>query len=767
MLYQRLDEMWADAKDSLRRALRETDGTPQGLTQRDLAAQRYSDRLAQLGAAEYGLCFGRLDFDSAAPGADGNSQLPADAAREDQPDRLYIGRLGIVNTEFDTLLVDWRAPAARPFYLATAIAPDGVRRRRHIRTRRRQVVSIDDESLVYQPGEPQRTSSLTGESSLLAALGAARTGRMSDIVETIQVEQDRIIRAEVNGALVVQGGPGTGKTAVALHRAAYLLYTHRERLANRGVLVVGPNSTFLRYIGEVLPALGETSVSLATVGTMFPGVRAATVDDGRLGVIKGDLQMARVLSAAVADRQQLPQRQQTVRFEGQELPVDRGMVTNARRRARASRQPHNRARALFATEFIDGLAHTYAAQLGAGIDGGDRLLDRQDLDDVRDDLRADGRVQATINDLWPRLTPQRLVSELFASDDAMSRAGLPDDQRDLLRRNPAASWTVDDVPLLDEAAELLGVDDRAAKDRARRRRDEDIAYAQGVLDILEGSRSADFEDDADEEMIVASDLIGAEELAERQTDVSRLTTAERASLDREWTYGHLIVDEAQELSPMAWRMLMRRVPTQSLTIVGDVAQTSDPAGTSSWADALTPYLGTRWRLAELTVNYRTPAEIMDVANGVLAAIDPNRRPPTSVRETGEQPTVTAVPVGEMAAAIVGAAQREAAAVDGGNVAIIAAEDSVAKLLVEIEQLAPGLLPPFPTDDPDLRRPLVLLNTRQAKGLEFDAVVIVEPADILAESPRGLNDLYVALTRPTKRLAVLHSAELPDVLAALR
>lgn len=218
---------------------------------------------------------------------------------------------------------------------------------------------------------------------------------------------------------------------------------------------------------------------------------------------------------------------------------------------------------------------------------------------------------------------------------------------------------------------------------------------------------------------------------------------------------------------MAWRMLMRRVPTQSLTIVGDVAQTSDPAGTSSWADALTPYLGTRWRLAELTVNYRTPAEIMDVANGVLAAIDPNRRPPTSVRETGEQPTVTAVPVGEMAAAIVGAAQREAAAVDGGNVAIIAAEDSVAKLLVEIEQLAPGLLPPFPTDDPDLRRPLVLLNTRQAKGLEFDAVVIVEPADILAESPRGLNDLYVALTRPTKRLAVLHSAELPDVLAALR
>ena len=760
--------MWADAKDSLRRALRETDGTPQGLTQRDLAAQRYSDRLAQLGAAEYGLCFGRLDFDGVAaaePPERGDAASGAVPTPE-QDARLYIGRLGIVDHDFDTLLVDWRAPAARPFYLATAIAPEGVTRRRHIRTRRRKVVSIDDESLVYQPGEPVRASSLTGESTLLAALGAARTGRMNDIVETIQVEQDRIIRAEVNGALVVQGGPGTGKTAVALHRAAYLLYTHRERLANRGVLVVGPNSTFLRYIEQVLPALGETAVSLSTIGTLFPGVRATAVDTGQVGLVKGDVAMVRVLASAVADRQQLPARGLTVPFERQELPIDRALVIAARRRARASRQPHNRARSLFVTEMINGLSAAYASRLGEGIEGGDRLLDRQDLADVRDELRADGRVAAAINDLWPRLTPQRVLADLFADGEALGRAGLSMDQRDLLRRDPGAAWTVEDVPLLDELAELLGVDDRAEKERARHRRDEEIAYAQGVLDIIEGSRSADFEDDAEEEMLVASDLIGAETLAERQSDLSRLTTAERASLDREWTYGHLIVDEAQELSPMAWRMLMRRVPTQSMTIVGDVAQTSDPAGTSSWAHALTPYLGQRWRLAELTVNYRTPAEIMTVAADVLAAIDPDRRPPESVRETGEQPIVTPVPAGDLAAAIVGAVARESTAVAPGTVAVIAADDAVGKLASEIGLLSPGLLP-ADVEDADLRQPVVLLNTRQAKGLEFDAVIVVEPAEIVDESIRGLNDLYVALTRPTRRLTVLHSAPLPEVLGALR
>ena len=585
VLYERLDDLWAETKESLRRALRETDGTPQGLTNRDVAAARYSDRLQQLGAAEYGLCFGRLDFDPGrprTPHADGEQD-----GRAADPDRLYIGRLGIYDRDFETLLIDWRAPAARPFYLATAVSPAGVTRRRHIRTRRRRVVAIDDESLVYVPGQDTAPTSLTGESALLAALGAARTGRMGDIVETIQAEQDRIIRSEVNGALVVQGGPGTGKTAVALHRAAYLLYTHRERLATRGVLVVGPNSTFLRYIEQVLPALGETAVSLTTVGTLYPGIRATATDEAAVAVIKGDASMAATVGAAVADRQQLPRRGESVRFERHDLALDRqdgqpGAAAGALRRGSRTtgRGP------IFVTEMISALAQRYADQVGENVAGGGNLLDRQDLDDVRDELRGDGRVQAALDELWPRLTPEALLRDLFASDDAMARINLTPEQRSLLRRDRSAAWTVEDVPLLDEAAELLGVDDRAEQARSTAPRAEEVEYAQGVLDVIEGSRSADFEDDAEEEMLVASDLITADVLADRQEDLSRMSTAERASLDREWTYGHLIVDEAQELSPMAWRALMRRCPTRSMTIVGDVAQTSDPAGTSSWKQVL-------------------------------------------------------------------------------------------------------------------------------------------------------------------------------------
>ncbi len=768
MLYQRLDEFWAETKESLRRVLRETDGTPQGLTERDLAAARYSDRLAQLGAAEYGLCFGRLDFD---PDANEAAQL-------------YVGRLGIYDKEYETLLVDWRAPAARPFYLATAVSPAGVLRRRHIRTSRRRVTAIEDESLVLTDPQAPGPTSLTGETALLAALGAARTGRMGDIVETIQAEQDRIIRADVNGALVVQGGPGTGKTAVALHRAAYLLYTHRERLATRGVLVVGPNTTFLKYIEQVLPSLGETAVSLATVGTVFPGVAATEIDAAAVAARKGQIAMVKVISTAVANRQLLPSRGMTVQFEREQLTIDRPLVIQARRRARASRQPHNLARSLFISEMIAGLARQYALSLSTGVDAvepdlgdfGDEyassprsLLDADDLADIRSELRADPRVQAGLNQLWPRIDPQMLLSELLGSREALVAAGLSEADAASLQRDAAAPWTVSDVPLLDEAAELLGVDDRAEKARAKRRRRAEVEYAQGVLDIIEGSRSADFEDDAEEEMLVASDLIGADTLADRQDDDAGLSTIERAAKDREWTYGHLIVDEAQELSPMAWRMLMRRCPTRSMTIVGDVAQTSDPAGTTSWGPVLAPYLGNRWTLAELTVNYRTPAEIMDLAQAVLAAIDPGLRPPESVRETGEPPWARLVDAADLAKELVREAESQTsdlAAAGGGTVAIIVADQHLTGLSAAVHGIRPGLLPAGPAAGLDLRRPLVMLTTRQAKGLEFDSVIVVEPAAILDESARGLNDLYVALTRPTQRLGVLHTQSLPAVLSGL-
>ncbi|MBC8092802.1 MAG: helicase, partial [Pseudonocardia sp.] len=276
MLYGRLDDRRAETARRLHDVLHsETVGTPQALTERDAAAAMYTDRLASLRAAEHGLAFGRLDVDPIG----------------DEPaERRYIGRLGLLDedSDYEPLLMDWRAPAARPFYTATAASPEGIRRRRHLRTRRREVVALDDEVLDLDAVDAVESSSgLTSEAALLAAVGARRTGRMGDIVATIQSEQDAIIRSKPSGVLVVQGGPGTGKTAVALHRAAYLLYTHRDRLARRGVLVVGPNPTFLRYIGQVLPSLGETSVVLGTVGQLFPNLDARRVEPAATAAVKG------------------------------------------------------------------------------------------------------------------------------------------------------------------------------------------------------------------------------------------------------------------------------------------------------------------------------------------------------------------------------------------------------------------------------------------------------------------------------------------------
>ncbi len=754
VLYERLDEFWAETKDSMKRALRETDGTPQGLTERDVATAKYSERLAALGAAEYGLCFGRLDFD------------------ETKPDpRLYIGRMGIYSDQYESLLIDWRAPSARPFYLATAVAPDGVTKRRHIRTSRRRVTGIDDESLVLDGSQRpagQAHTTLTGESALLSALDANRTGRMNDIVETIQAEQDRIIRANLNGVLVVQGGPGTGKTAVALHRVAYLLYTHRDRLASRGVLVVGPNTTFLKYIGQVLPSLGETAVSLSTIGNLYPGVRAELVETDQVAALKGQLSMATVVQTAVRNCQKVPASFLEVPFEREVLRVDKEDALAARRRARASRQPHNRSRAIFITEMIKSLARQYGHQLGANVAGGPNLLDETDLDEIRGELRADSRIQKALNSLWPVTTPQQLLSDLYGSESTLAAATpkLTNAERELLRRDLAVGWSAADVPLLDEAAELLGVDDSAEQAKARRRRSDDIDYAQGVLDIIEGSRSADFEDDSEEEMLVASDLIGADLLADRQDDLAYTTTVDRAAADREWTYGHLIVDEAQELSPMAWRMLMRRIPTRSMTIVGDVAQTSDPAGTSSWSPVLEPYLDDRWQLEYLTVNYRTPAEIMTVANEVLAVIDPQMAPPQSVRETGVQPWRLKVSGADLADVLIKVAGQESERAEGGTVAILVAEEQLSGLAEAVEALRPGFAPASTSADPDLEKPVVMLTTRQAKGLEFDSVIVVEPSLIFADPLRGPNDLYVALTRPTQRLGLLYTEDWPSVLAGV-
>ena len=513
-------------------------------------------------------------------------------------------------------------PPPTPFTPPLPKDPAGLIRRRHIYTRNRTVTGVDDEVFdLDRLSEPERRS-LSGEAMLIASITAGRTGRMGDVVATIQAEQDRVIRATLQGVLVVQGGPGTGKTVAALHRAAYLLYTHRRTLERRGVLVIGPNATFLRYISQVLPSLGETDVVLSSIAELFPGVKAAPDDDPEAAVVKGDDKMVNVLRRAVRNLQQVPPGDLEVTVDGVAMTVPQEAVLRARDRARGLRKPHNVARKLFLTEMLGALAAAEARALG-------RQLDPEDVPYTRARLWDEPPVRAALDALWPFLTPQRLVAGLLADEGALRRAApaLSTAERSAVLRpgNPDA-WTVADVPLLDEAAQLLGTDDTAEKIRRRaaeRERRAEEKYAREVLEITG---------------LAGQGFVDAATLADWNRDPGQqLTTAERAWADPSWAYGHVIVDEAQELSAMAWRMVMRRIPTRSLTVVGDVAQRGSAAGARSWAQMLDPYVRGRWREELLTVNYRTPAEIMAVAADVLAAVGPGERPPESVREEGISP----------------------------------------------------------------------------------------------------------------------------------
>jgi DNA helicase IV len=691
-----------------------------------------------------------------------------DARRADTARRLR-GVLHDENNEYEPLLMDWRAPAARPFYTATAASPEGMRRRRHLRSRRREVTAIDDEVLdLDDAAAVSQASGLTSEAALLAAVGAHRTGRMSDIVATIQSEQDAIIRSKPSGVLVVQGGPGTGKTAVALHRAAYLLYTHRDRLARRGVLVVGPNPTFLRYIGQVLPSLGETSVVLGTVGQLFPGVDARRPEPAATAAVKGRAEMAGIIAAAVRNRQQLPRRAVELVVEQQRVRLDRDLANAARTRARRSRKPHNEAKRVFQREAVRLLSDQVARSLG-----GRGLLDSGDLADIREELSESAALVRELDTLWPTLSAEQLLTDLFADSGRLHSVArrLTAEDRDLLIRAAPADgvpaglrWTAADVPLLDEAAELLGDDGSEAAAREAAALREEVQYAQGVLDVL------DLEEDLDPELLRATDIVDADRLAERQRVQRYDSTAERAAADREWTYGHVIVDEAQELSPMAWRLIMRRCPSRSMTLVGDIAQTGDLSGASSWGEVLSPYVANRWRLEQLTVNYRTPVEIADVADDVLAVIEPTLAPPSSVRSTGVSPRAISVDAARLDDEIAKVLAEEAGAVGEGRTAVLAPVAWVAWLRERLLGAPPPPGPDTPDGpadpDVDLTSPVVVLPISSAKGLEFDAVVLVEPAEVLDESPRGANDLYVAITRSTQRLAVVHARRLPAMLHRL-
>jgi DNA helicase IV len=516
-LYSQLDELrerTSRALDELRRS--PIVPTPAGRAERDAFDALHSERLRQLAGVEDRLCFGRLDL------VDGV--------------RRYIGRTGLSDDSQAQLLVDWRAPAAAAFYQATPAAPDGVVRRRHIATRGREVTGLDDELLDAAGMDDADLASVTGDGALMSALTAHRTGRMRDIAATLQAEQDAVVRAPIQGVLVVQGGPGTGKTAVALHRAAYLLYTHRDRIARSGVLVVGPSPVFLRYIEQVLPSLGETGVVLSTPGQLFPGVEATAVErNPQVAGLKGDLRMARVIRAAVRDRQRVPRGPVRLVVDGDPITLHPRVVAEARGRARQTGRPHNDARVTFVKQVLDDLAAQLARSRRLALDDEDH---RQEL---LAELRASVDVRREINLCWMPLAATSFLAKLLASPQRLAAATdglLSRQERDLLRRDAAEPWTLADVPLLDEAAEYIGVDvaeskeARAAAQRAAEERREALEYARGVLEM-----SGD-----------AAAMITADMLADRfAAGGPALSVADRARDDRTWTFGHLVVDEAQEV----------------------------------------------------------------------------------------------------------------------------------------------------------------------------------------------------------------------------
>ncbi|MFI7000762.1 RNA polymerase recycling motor ATPase HelR [Nocardia sp. NPDC050175] len=699
-LYTRLDAERARAKGQYSAALR---GRNVSAMEREDQVRALGKSVHRLDVADNGLCFGRLDTLSG--------------------EHSYIGRIGLYDeaNEFEPLLLDWRAPAARAFYVATAATPENMRRRRQFHTRGRQVVDFTDEVL-GRPDDGER-----GDAALLAAVNAPRGEGMRDIVATIQAEQDEIIRLDHPGVLVIEGGPGTGKTVVALHRVAYLLYTQRERMERQGVLVVGPNPAFLNHIAHVLPSLGETNVVFTTAGELVPGLRVTAEDAPQAAKLKGSLKILDVLAAAVADRQRLPKDPVTIELADVTVRIDAETAEWAREEARTSGRPHNEAQAVFRDIITYVLTERAIARIGRDwLTRDDREAWEQLREDLTEELATHDTFAATLDELWPILTPETLLAQLYSSPERLRAAGA---DAALFRTNGAA-WTVSDVPLLDELLDLLGPD-KPADQTAERERKAEAEYAAGVLDVMVGRE--DMMDDEDH--LFAQDLLYAEDLADRFLERDTRELAERAAADRDWTYRHVVVDEAQELSEMDWRVLMRRCPSKSFTIVGDLAQRRSVAGATSWDMMMAPYVPGRWAYRSLTVNYRTPAEIMTVAAALLAEFAPGVQPPESVRACGVQPWSRQVTEDELPTAIEEFVQAEA---DREGTSIV---------------IGPARVPGTVT-------------ASETKGLEFDAVLVVDPERILADGPRGAAELYVALTRATQRLGVLHEGPLPQALTGL-
>lgn len=765
--YDRLEELERKALELAESERAEYSSTFAGLLERDVRERAGLRRRASLRLGSLNLCFGRIDLDGGAS--------------------YHLGRVAVADEHQEPLVIDWRAPVAEPFYRATQADPLGLRRRRHLLTKGRRVLRLDDEAFgehaaaADEPGEDDLV--LVGEAALLEALRRVRTGRMGDIVSTIQAEQDRIIRAPLNGLVVVQGGPGTGKTAVALHRAAFLLYTHRFPLEQMGVLFVGPNPIFLRYVERVLPTLGESGCRMATVDELPDGVANAP-DRPEATKLKGEARMADVVAAAVASRQRPLRRVTVVPLGAYELKLGPRASAAIVERVRAMPGTHNARRPAVEQLVLRHLASQYARAVERAELAGlaPRPLDAGDLDDA---LRRSPAVRRLLDRLWPVLTPSRLLHDLFTVPALLAEATegrLDDGERALLvraRSDPGTEprWSAADLPLLDEAGPWLGPVEAArpaSRRSARPSPAEDVsaivdrALADELPECPTCGSELTFTGDGGGEwwcevcrtpwastaVLSPAAAVWLETLRTRLTAVASATAVEDAPTLR--TYGHVVVDEAQDLSPMQWRVLARRCPTGSMTIVGDLGQASGHWAPGSWQDVIDLVPAPRATITELTVNYRTPSEVMELAGRVLAEARPDLSPATSVRDAGVAPRAVRASIERRIDVALAVAAEERAAVGEGKVAVIAPEALVATI-------AAGLArdPTLAGDDDDLlAAPVSALTLDDAKGLEFDAVVVVEPATIAAEHPHGLGALYVALTRTTTRLALVHAEDLP-------
>ncbi len=679
-------------------------GTEQARYEREVILDTVFNRLQQLQLGDAALCFGRIDrrLDGSEPVGTGNGATDSSGAAIES---FYIGRIAVSDDDQEPVVVDWRAPVAESFYRATGRQSMGLSRRRHFATRARTLLGIEDElfgdaleqfGIAADDPDADRPQ-ISGQGALFSALETARTGRLGDIVATIQGEQDEIIRGGLPGVLVVQGGPGTGKTVVALHRAAYLLYTHRFPLDGQGVLVIGPNRLFLGYIEQVLPSLGEAGVELAVLADLVPEGRIQGYDRGLTARVKGDPRMARFLARAVTDRE-LPLRHDLhIGYGLQRLTLTRDRSARIVHEARRRYRRHNAGRRFVETEVFAELALSGRGELAAS--------------EVRDRLRRDPSVREALEWMWPVLTPSQLLHDLYGAPSLLRHAA-----RDLLTADEWRSlhrprrenihdigWTSDDAPLLDEARAILGP-------KPRRRRP---------------GRSVD-----------------ADEIR---------------------TYGHIVVDEAQDLSPMQLRMLERRSLNGSMTIVGDIAQATGQWAHASWDEILDRLPARRPpRRAELTLGYRLPAPIMALAARVLRHAAPDITPPRSVREDGAEPTIIPAPAGALVTAAVAATLAERRAVDPGQVALICPASLVEPLCAG---LAAAEVPYGRATRSGLEQQITVVEVGLVKGLEVDAAVVVEPALIVNEEAQGDRALYVALTRATKRLAVVHERPLPASLDA--